>query len=71
LLGGGWTRLDIIGDVIQQITVAKEIPPTFVILHPFDWWRMRLLIDSLGRYILGDPQTVVSPSLFGLNSSPE
>lgn len=70
LLGSGWTRIDIIGDVIQQITVAKEIPPTFVILHPFDWWRMRLLKDSLGRYILGDPQTVVSPSLFGLSVVP-
>jgi len=70
LLGTSWTRLDIIGDVISQITTAKEIPPTFVVLHPADWWKMRLLKNSLGNYILGDPQTDVAPSLFGLTVCP-
>ena len=27
---------------------------------------MRLLKDTDGKYLLGDPQTVVAPSLFGL-----
>jgi HK97 family phage major capsid protein len=62
----GWNTLDIIGRAIQQITTAKEIAPTFVILHPTDWWAMRLTKDSYGRYILGDPQSDVAASLFGL-----
>jgi HK97 family phage major capsid protein len=60
------TRIDTIGAAIAQITIAKELQPTFVVLHPADWWGMRLLKDNYGRYILGDPQTVVTPSLFGL-----
>lgn len=60
----GYNRMDIVGRVIQQITVAKEIPPTFVVLHPNDWWSIRLTKDSLGRYILGDPQTSVRARLW-------
>ena len=41
---------------IQQITAAKELPPTFVVMHPNDWWDIRLTKDGFGRYILGDPQ---------------
>jgi HK97 family phage major capsid protein len=63
----GWNKIDIIGRAIQQITTAKELDPTFVILHPNDWWEMRLTKDGFGRYILGDPQTNVRPSLFGLD----
>lgn len=63
----GWNKIDIIGRAIQQITVAKEIPPTFVILHPTDWWGIRLTKDSFGRYILGDPQQpLTNPNIFGL-----
>jgi len=63
----GWNKIDIVGRAIQQITAAKELDPTFVILHPNDWWEMRLTKDGFGRYILGDPQTNVRPSLFGLD----
>jgi len=66
-LPAGSTRIDAIGAAIGQITTAKELPPTFVVLHPADWWGMRLMKDNFGRYILGDPQTIVSPTLFGLN----
>jgi HK97 family phage major capsid protein len=31
---------------------------------------MRLQKDAFGRYILGDPQTAVRPSLFGLDVVP-
>ena len=73
----GWNKIDIIGRAIQQITSAKELPPTFVVMHPNDWWDIRLTKDAFGRYILGDPQQgsfagvgfgVVSPTqnLFGL-----
>jgi HK97 family phage major capsid protein len=63
----GWNKIDVIGRAIQQIAVAKEIPPTFVILNPTDWWGIRLTKDSFGRYILGDPeQPFTNPNIFGL-----
>jgi HK97 family phage major capsid protein len=67
----GWTKLDVIGRAIQQITVAKEIAPTFVILNPNDYWDIRLTKDGFGRYILGDPQIPVTrPQIFGLDLVP-
>ena len=65
-LSAGWNRLDIVGRAIQQITAAKEITPTFVVLHPNDWWAIRLTKDSLGRYLIGDPQTTARANLFDL-----
>jgi HK97 family phage major capsid protein len=46
------------------LALAKEIDPTFVIVNPLDWGRMRLTKDLHGRYILGDPQATVTPCLF-------
>ena len=77
----GWNKIDIIGRAIQQITGAKELQPTFVVMHPNDWWDIRLTKDGFGRYILGDPQQggqmttsgfVLSPTqnIFGLNVVP-
>jgi HK97 family phage major capsid protein len=63
-VSAGWNKIDIVGRAIQQLGIAKEIPPTFVVLNPKDWGDMRLTKDSFGRYILGDPQTSVAPSLF-------
>jgi HK97 family phage major capsid protein len=72
----GWNRIDVIGRAIQQITASKELDPTFVVLHPNDWWSIRLTKDGFGRYILGDPQmpsmggtqnVVVRPNIFGLD----
>jgi HK97 family phage major capsid protein len=77
----GWNKIDMIGRAIQQITAAKEMAPSFVTLHPTDWWDIRLTKDGFGRYVLGDPQQgsftntgfgVSSPTqnLFGLNVVP-
>ena len=63
----GWNRIDIVGAAIEQVDAANEVPPTFVAVHPTDWWKMRLTKDGFGRYILGDPQTQVRPSIFGLD----
>ncbi len=68
--GAGWNKLDIIGRAIEQIRIAKEVQPTFVVLNPRDWWDMRLTKDSFGRYILGDPQQMVRATLFGLDVDP-
>jgi HK97 family phage major capsid protein len=73
----GWNRIDIIGRAIQQITAAKELAPTFFVVHPTDWWSIRLTKDSYGRYILGNPQepaglpasagmVAMPPKVFGL-----
>ena len=63
----GWTKLDIAATAIEQIDIAKEIDATFVVLHPADWWSIRLTKDGFGRYILGDPQAQVRPNIFGLD----
>jgi HK97 family phage major capsid protein len=63
----GWTRIDVIGTAIRQINSAKEIDPTFVILNSNDWWAIALTKDSLGRYLLGDPQSLTTPRIFGLD----
>lgn len=67
LIGTSWNKIDIIGRVIEQITIAKEIQPTFIVLNPTDWWDIRLTKDQFGRYILGDPQSSVAPNIFGLD----
>jgi HK97 family phage major capsid protein len=63
----GWTKIDVIATAVEQINVAKEIDPTFVVLHPSDWWSIRLTKDGFGRYILGDPQAFVRSNIFGLD----
>jgi HK97 family phage major capsid protein len=66
----GWTRLDIIGNAISQINASKEIDPTFVVMHTNDWWQLALTKDNFGRYILGDPQSLTTPRIFGLDVVP-
>lgn len=56
---------DDIGVAILQCTLANHMP-TAIVMHPSDWWIMRLTKDSDGKYILGNPQDVVTPNLFGL-----
>ncbi len=70
LPAAGATKIDVIGCAIEQIEVAKEINPSFLICHPSDWWSMKLLKDSLGRYILGDPQSTTTPRIFDLDVIP-
>ena len=63
----GYNKIDLVGRGMQQITVAKEIMPTFLVCHPNDWYDMRLTKDAYGRYLLGDPGQIVRPSIFGLS----
>ena len=57
--------IDKIGMAILQASLT-DIPPDGIVMHPSDWWRIRLTKDADGKYILGDPGTMVEPSLFGL-----
>jgi len=63
----GDNKIDQIGHAISQIARSKELDPTFAVLNTMDWWAIRLTKDSYGRYILGDPQSMVRPSIFGLD----
>jgi HK97 family phage major capsid protein len=58
-------RFDLIGKMLGDCQVA-DYPADAIVLNPADWWTMRLAKDSQGRYILGDPGSVVPPSLFGV-----
>lgn len=62
----GWEKVDIIGRAIQQIAAADEESPDFVVLHPTDYWGIRLTKDSQGRYIFGNPDEAGPVRFFGL-----
>ena len=32
----GWNKIDIVGRSVEQVTAAKELQPTFIVLHPSD-----------------------------------
>lgn len=58
-------RFDLIGKMIGDC-IGADYPADAIVLNPADWWTMRLAKDSQGRYLLGDPGSVVAPSLFGV-----
>jgi HK97 family phage major capsid protein len=41
------------------------LPADAAVLHPSDWARIELLKDSQGRYIIGNPQGNIAPTLWG------
>lgn len=58
-------EIDKVGLAILQASLTN-VAPDGIVIHPGDWWRMRLTKDSQGKYILGDPMATVQPNLFGL-----
>ncbi|PZX18755.1 HK97 family phage major capsid protein [Palleronia aestuarii] len=64
-IGASASPLDTIGSAMLQ-TALTDFIPDGIVMHPSDWMRMRLLKDADGKYILGNPQTEVTPMLFGL-----
>lgn len=59
------TMIDLLGLAIVQAALA-DFPPDGIVIHPSDWMRIRLTKDADGKYIFGDPQRAVEPTLFGL-----
>ena len=41
-----------------------------MILNTNDWWKIALTKDGFGRYILGSPQDLTTPRIFGLDVVP-
>lgn len=57
---------------IDQMRLAQlqaalaEYPATGHVMHPTDWARIELTKDTQGRYIIGNPQGTIAPTLWGL-----
>lgn len=61
----GETAIDTIRLAMLQAALA-EYPASGTILHPSDWARIETTKDSNGRYIIGNPQGALAPTLWGL-----
>lgn len=46
--------------------VLAEYPATGHVLNPVDWAKIETMKDDLGRYIIGDPQSGTTPTLWRL-----
>lgn len=61
----GETAIDRIRLAMLQGVLALY-PMTGTVLNPTDWTKIEMLKDSMGRYIIGDPQGTIAPRLWGL-----
>ncbi|MGO4339003.1 phage major capsid protein [Labrys sp. KB_33_2] len=59
------TSIDILRIAMLQAVLA-EYPATGHVLNPIDWTSIELTKDGEGRYIIGNPQGTLSPTLWGL-----
>ena len=62
---GTETAIDIVRLAMLQAALA-EYPATGIVMHPSDWARVELTKDGDGRYVIGNPQQVAQPTLWGL-----
>lgn len=61
----GGTKIDTLR--LAQLQVALALyPADGQVLHPIDWADIELLKDGEGRYIIGNPQGTLRPTLWGL-----
>jgi HK97 family phage major capsid protein/HK97 family phage prohead protease len=67
LLGvSAWSKLEIIAAAIAQLSLAKEVPPSFVILNPTDWLALQRTKTTTGEFLLGNPANAIAKQLWGL-----
>lgn len=59
------TSIDMIRLMVLQAALA-EYPATGIVMHPSDWAWVETLKDTTGRYLIGNPQGTISPTLWGL-----
>lgn len=59
------TPVDTIRLMILQAALA-EYPPNGIVLNPIDWAAIEMQKDTQGRYLIGNPQGILSPTLWGL-----
>jgi HK97 family phage major capsid protein len=61
----GETAIDRIRLAMLQGVLALY-PMTGIVLNPTDWAKISLQKDSMGRYLLGDPQSTIVPRMWSL-----
>lgn len=61
----GATSIDMMRLAMLQAALA-EYPATGHVMNPIDWAFIETLKDSAGRYIIGNPQGSIAPTLWGL-----
>ncbi|MCC8381449.1 phage major capsid protein [Xenorhabdus sp. PB30.3] len=59
------TAIDDIRLAMLQAQLAL-LPPSAIVTHFVDWATVELIKDSLGRYLLSNPQGYTTPTLWGL-----
>ena len=59
------TSIDMMRLAMLQAVLA-EYPATGHVMNPIDWAWVETLKDSTGRYIIGNPQGAIAPTLWGL-----
>jgi len=59
------TSIDLMRLAMLQAALA-EYPATGHVMNPIDWAWIHTLKDGEGRYIIGNPQGTISPTLWGL-----
>lgn len=61
----GETAIDRLRLAALQATLALY-PSTGFVLHPTDWAKIEMTKDGMGRYLVGNPQGQIAPTLWGL-----
>jgi HK97 family phage major capsid protein len=61
----GSTKIDTLRRAILQAQLANY-PVTGIVMHPSDWASIELIKDSQNRYIIGDPNTLLGPRIWGV-----
>ena len=61
-------EIDILRSAIKQLQVGEYNQPDFIVLNPQDWFDMeiRKVGSSDDRYVIGDPNSLRGPSLWGM-----
>lgn len=59
------TKIDCLLKSILQCALS-EYAADGIVLHPTDWYGIRLLKDTQGRYLFGNPQDSAEPRMWGL-----
>ena len=66
-----YTYFDQINAAAQQIAAANELPATFFVVHPTNWYQMLRLKDNDKNYLLGGPTAGSGiQSIWGLTPVP-
>jgi HK97 family phage major capsid protein len=59
------TKIDTLLRALTQTYVNGLVSADGIVLHPYDWQAIRLIKDTQGRYVFGDPDSNQTPSVWG------